>query len=294
MEKQDLYIYVRFPFCPGNCVFCDDRTYGENITDATRYRTALEKEIKSAAGELTEYNIKSVHVGGGALGTLGYGSMDNFLDKLQRIIPAENSKWTVELLPSEINEMNLQILRQRGISKIALGIMGTTKEELKALHRPYTVNLVEHALEALKNAPDMQVSAELVFGIPGQTTEMLSSNVKMLAEGGFNEIRLTRFHDKTKSPREQREYAEETDWHSYIAAAETQLTQLGYARDGKKLVFTRKGEGFEEYHTDETACVMGFGVGAVTRLDGLSYHNTPRLKDYFEHSDNFEQIAILE
>lgn len=294
MDKQELYVNVRFPFCPGHCVFCDDRTYGENITDATRYRTALEKEINAAADELAEYDIKSVHVGGGALGILGYGSLENFLDKLQRKIPARSSKWTVEMLPSEISLMNLTLLKVRGINKIALGIMGMSKDELRALHRPYSINLVEHAVEQLKQTTEFAVSAELVIGIPGQSVEQLAENITKLADAGFGEIRLTRYHDKTKTPAAQREYAEETDWQAYIKAADDVLCKSGYERAGKSLVFAKPGCGFDEYRAGTDAFVMGFGVGAVTRLDGFSYHNTARIADYFAHSDSFEEIAILD
>lgn len=294
MDRQQLYINIRFPFCPGHCVFCDDRTYGENITDATRYRTALEKEINAAQDELQEYDIKSVHLGGGALGVLDYGSLENFIDKLQRKIPADSSKWTVELFPSEVSDMNLSLLRIRGINKIALGVMGMTKEELRTLHRPYSINLVEHALELLKASPDFKVSAELVIGLPNGTAETLTENLEKLCEAGFDEIRLTRYHDKTKSPKEQREYAEETDWRGLTSAAQAVLENNGYAREGKSLVFARPGCAFEEYRAGEDAFTMGFGVGATTRLDGFSYHNTPRISDYFAHSDSFEQIAILD
>ena len=295
MEKQNLSIQIRFPYCPGHCVFCEEKTYGENITAATRYRRALEKEIAAASEELNDYTITSVRLGGGALGTLGYGSLENFIDILQHSIPSgPETVWIAELLPSEISDMNLAILKQHRVRHISLGIMGMTKEELRALHRPYSINLVEHSLQLLPQT-EMKVSAALVIGIPGQTPEQLSAHTERLARAGFQEVRLLRFHDKTISPARQREYAEETDWRGFIGAAERTLSAAGYERRGSSLVFALPGpDFFPEDSLPDTGAVMGFGVGAVTRLDGLSYRNTERMEIYLDHSDSFEDIAIVD
>lgn len=296
MEKEALKINIRLPYCAGNCVFCDERTYGDNIAAATRYRVALEKEITSAAEELNDYDIKSVHLRGGALLVLGYGSLENFIDILQSKMPAAgNAEWSVDLMPGEVDDMTVSILKMRGISHVHCGIMGMTKEELRTLHRPYSINLVESSLKVLKKHPELNVSAELVIGIPGQTVEGFEAGLRTLLEIHPAQVRLTRFHDRTKDAKEQLRYAERTDWAAFIRAAEKLTTEAGMTGAGEELIFSMPGKTFsEDLPEAEDWSIMGFGAGESTCIGGLRYHNTEELGKYLEFSNIPEKIAVLE
>lgn len=293
-KKEALIINIKVPFCAGNCIFCDERSYGENIGTATRYRVALEKEIASAAEDLEDFRLEAVHICGGKLSVLGYGSLENFIDIIKAKLPcSENTPWIIDLLPDEMNDMIFAIMKLRGIEHIRCGFMGMTKQELRALHRPYSMNLVENALERIKAEKQLHFSAELVIGIPEQSPDELREHLKTLLEAEPDEIRLRRFHDRTKDSRQQRSYAELTDWHSFIRAADELLIPAGMERVGAELVYARPGKAFPDTGCEASA-VMGFGLGAETSIDGLHYRNTDDMKLYFEYSDCPEKIAIIE
>ena len=124
--------------------------------------------------------------------------------------------------------------------------------------------------------------------------EQLSSTLETLAGLKPGQISLRRFHNKRLSPVAQREYAEETDWGELICAAERTLSGSGYERAKKSLHFARPGcLRYENSPEADAVGVMGFGIGAVTRLEGLHYRNTADFALYLEHSDDPEVIAEL-
>ena len=136
------------------------------------------------------------------------------------------------------------------------------------------------------------VDVELVFGIPGQTLESFEDDLSRILSFHPAGIILRRFHNNRLTPGEQRSYAEETDWFSYISAARELFAGAGYVEEGRKLSFALPGLLRCVDHTEAGAWnQMGFGIGAVTRLDGLAYRNTSDYSLYLEHADDPSVIA---
>jgi coproporphyrinogen III oxidase-like Fe-S oxidoreductase len=296
MEKETLKLNIHIPFCTGHCVYCERKNFGQNIGYLQRYRRALEIEVESATEELQNYDIASVHICSDSLSLFGVGAMDDFLRKLQEAIPSSaQTEWVVELMPSEIAPEYLHILqKRRKIDRISLELMACTKEELAALRRPYTKNIVEHALKTLQEQPLPGLGIRLAIGIPDQTTDSLKETLDQVLLAVPDQISFLRYHNNRTSAAEQRSYAEETDWQSYIRFAEGYLAQHGFEREGKSLCFARPDRIFRENQTEAAAWnTMGFGIGAVTQLDGLCYRNTNDFALYMEHSDDPQEIAVI-
>ncbi len=296
MKKEPLLINIHIPFCPGRCVYCEEKSFGENIGYIPRYMLALEKELNAAASDLEAYELCSVHFRPECLSLLGPGLLDNLLGKLETLLPADaRTEWVVEAMPGELSRELLYVLQTRHkVDRSVLELMGQRREELKQLRRPYTENVAQSALLRLGAEPVRGLDISYALGLPGQSPEALAEDLAALLPLAAGQISLKRYHDRRLSPAAQREYAEETDWAALIEAAASALGAGGYRRAGRTLHVAREGMLRRECGPEAGRwSVMGFGVGAVTRLDGLSCRNTCDYDLYLEHSDDPSVIAEL-
>ena len=300
MEKKTLQVELEIPFCKGHCVFCHDACLGQNVGYLHRYLRALEKEIKGAAGELEEYEIEQVILHCDGLSLIGPGALDGFLQKIREMLPGKNARWAVSLLPDDWTEELLHVLFSRcHTDAVCLRILAFSKQDLAALHAPFTENLVQHVLKdaSLRGKVFLAQTEwflELAAGIPGQTLQELKENLRRCLQLQPSGITLRRFHNKRLSLEEQLCYAEETDWASLIGGAQTYLADNGLERVGKSLYFVRPGiRPLQRGEQRPGLDVMGFGLGAFTRIDGISYHNTTDYTLYTEHSDEPDVIAVF-
>lgn len=296
MPKEPLLVNLHIPFCPGRCVCCEEAIVGQNAGYLPRYLLALEKEIAAAAEDMADYRLRSVHLRPDCLSLLDAGVLDNLLGKLEALLPADTeTEWVVEAMPGDLSPELLFVLQKRHhVGRIVLELLGSTRAELSALHRPYTENVAQAALRQLAEQPVKGLDIAYFIGVPGQTPEALAERLTALLPLEPGQISLKRFHDKRLSPAAQREYAEETDWAAFIMAARDALGAGGYERAGRSLHFTRQGGLRFENSPEAAGCaVMGFGPGAVTSLEGLRYRNTLDYGLYLEHSDDPSVIAQL-
>ena len=302
MEKEKLLVRIELPFCTGHCVYCEKKTLGQNVGYLQRYRFALEKELKAAREELLEYEIVSSHVEADSPSLFGIGTWDDFLRRLKELIPG-SPQWVVNLMPQELTpEMAHVLVKRQNIDRIQLCLDALRMGDLKRLHRPYTPNLVEHAFTYLQSPEGSllrdRLGIELFYGIPGSSPEAFVEDLKRVLLLSPLQLSLRRFKDRTLPLKEQLTYSEETPWEDYLSGAKELLVRAGYtmqSRRGGMLSFALPG-GLFTWNTPEASAlpIMGFGLGAYTCFENISYHNTDDIALYLAHSDELEVIAVPE
>ena len=302
MEKEKLLVRIAFPFCTGHCCYCEKKTLGQNVAYLQRYRYALEKEIKAAKEELCEYEIASVHVEADSPSLFGIGAWDDFLRRIQELIPA-SPQWVVNLMPQELTpEMAHVLVSRRQIERINLCLSALGRRELRELHRPYTQNLVEHAFTFLLSAEGAslreRLGIELFYGIPGQSPKAFLADLERVLSLKPLQISLRRFKNRTLPLQEQLSYSEETPWEDYLSPAGDLLREAGYSRQSRRggaIYFGLPGGLFVENTKEAFGYpTMGFGLGAYTCFEEVAYHNTNDIALYLAHSDELEMIAVTE
>ena len=228
---------------------------------------------------------------------MGLQAMDDFLGALEKRIPSDpDTQWTVDLQPQDLTEDLLYVLCDRHpVKAIRLELMAFSQRELLALHTPFTANLSEHALSFLTDHKETNrpflLSVSLGIGIPGQSEDSFRKTLLRLLPAQPDQIVLKRFRNRRLSREEQLSLAEETDWSSYIRAAEEFLGSQGYLRSGNSLTFALPGRAFYADESDaKKMSQYGFGLGARTRLEGFSYANTDDYAFYVENSGNPELL----
>src|SRR5690606_9657955 len=95
----------------------------------------------------------------------------------------EVHEMTLEANPSSLTNDKLAAWRALGFHRVSVGVQSFHQDELTLLGRVHTPETAEAALELLAaeaSANGLRYSADLIFGLPGQTTERFLANLQRL------------------------------------------------------------------------------------------------------------------
>lgn len=175
-------IYIHIPFCKQACSYCDFYflTRGELRQP---FVEALVKEIESYAG--TRYSRETIHtiyLGGGTPSLLNRLQLSQIFEALDQTFDLQPIEVTMELNPDDVTADYLNMIQDIGVNRASMGIQSFREEILTFMHRAHTPAEALSALEALEKANFPTFTADLIYGNPGQTLNMLSKDIQKLLE----------------------------------------------------------------------------------------------------------------
>jgi oxygen-independent coproporphyrinogen-3 oxidase len=133
--------------------------------------------------------LKSVFFGGGtpslwapsSLGRVLRAIVDAFDDR------AEDMEVTVECNPSSLTRANAALLREAGVGRLSLGVQSLRDGHLRFLGRLHDSTRAAQAVrDAVEEMP--RVSADLMFGMPGQREVELSDDIDRIVDMGVRHV----------------------------------------------------------------------------------------------------------
>ncbi|EMJ93319.1 radical SAM family heme chaperone HemW [Leptospira alstonii] len=185
-------IYVHYPYCIQKCEYCDFYSVGNGknpIPDETklfqRYKEEIERRI-SGNPQIQNLEFDTIFFGGGTPSRADVSQIADLVQFLKKNIKiSEYSEITMECNPEDITSDFLKSITQAGINRISVGIQSFQPERLNFLGRYYDPSRYENVLETVKNSGISNFSADLIYGIPGQTIdEILNDILRVLSAGG--------------------------------------------------------------------------------------------------------------
>lgn len=171
---ENVGIYVHVPFCQQKCRYCDFPSWaGLGEADARRYFEAVCLEIRAFAAEQGRLSARTVYFGGGTPSYVAADHIGQVMDCIQECfeLPEGAVEATIEANPGTLTGEKCRAYRSMGLNRVSLGLQTTSDEGLKALGRIHTYADFESSLELLGSAGFENISADLMFGLPGQTLE---------------------------------------------------------------------------------------------------------------------------
>jgi len=286
-DSKNLGLYVHIPFCQSICEFCP---YCKTLFDrtlASQYTAALLREIESV-GKMSsggKVQVTSLYFGGGSPALIA--------DDIPRIINRLREYFNItegiglELHPQDVNEETLLKLKRAGITKISIGIQSFQREYLDILGRR-EIDL-ERMFEALSYVSFETVSMDFIFALPGQTIDLLKSEIEFAFSHGANHIAVYPFIDFTFTSRNFPKMKE--------SEKKTLLYQLikycgdkGYIRDS---IWTFSKDGSSKYSSMTRENFLGFGCSATTLLKDQFKINTFDVQKYIERIENGKPATAL-
>jgi putative oxygen-independent coproporphyrinogen III oxidase len=172
-------VYIHIPFCTNKCHYCDFNSYvlkGQPVAD---YLNALEREMALTVAAVPPERIETVFVGGGTPTVLLPDQMERFLSMVARHFPLDDPQleFTMEANPGTTDEEKLAVMKAGGVNRISFGVQSFDNGLLQRIGRIHNTDDVYRSLENARKLGFDNLSIDLMFGLPGQTTEHMRQSL---------------------------------------------------------------------------------------------------------------------
>jgi putative oxygen-independent coproporphyrinogen III oxidase len=294
-------VYVHFPWCLAKCPYCDFVSYVAPSIDHRGYADAVLRELDGRGPSFASREIGSIFFGGGTPSLWQASELGRVLDGIRRRLRmTDDLEVTVECNPTSLGDDNARALADAGVNRLSIGVQSLDEERLRFLGRLHDPGGALAAIgAALRHGPP-RVSADLIFGLPGQSAADAEREAIALTDVGLSHVSCyqltiesgTRFGELAR--RGRLPLAEDGVVAESFLALDEALAARGfrhyeisnYAREGQEA-----RHNLAYWHGDE---YLGLGCGAYgfVRTDGASTHagtargvrwrNTVRPEGYVE------------
>lgn len=172
-------LYIHIPFCRHKCRYCDFPSYGGVESYIPAYTEALCREISTSSRE--GLAVDTIYFGGGTPSLLTIPQIASVLQAVNRHFAVDShAEITLEGNPDSLGREYLKSLHELGINRLSIGIQSFQPQLLRSLGR---IHSSRQAVEAVENAAWAgfdNLSADLMYGLPGQTVQMAADDLSCL------------------------------------------------------------------------------------------------------------------
>lgn len=181
--KDNLGIYIHFPFCIKECFYCD-------FYKVTKFDRVFYDKILSAIPNFCKYlknlgynfqKVSTIYFGGGTPSLISPKMIQKILDTLQNNFNFNNQlELTFEINP-DINPAYLKFLRYLGINRISIGVQTFNLFGLRITGRTHNVRQI---FETIKNVEKFfdNYSIDLIALYPYQTIEFITQDLEIITK----------------------------------------------------------------------------------------------------------------
>ena len=169
-DRSSLFLYLHVPFCEMRCGFCNLFTQSgapEGLTGS--YLDALDRQAQAAAEAINPASFASVAFGGGTPTYLTAAELSRLCDVASRFADLTAIPFSAETSPATATADRLAVLKDRGVTRLSIGVQSFLDSEAHAAGRPQKRSEVDAALNAIRSAGFGTLNIDLIYGIPGQT-----------------------------------------------------------------------------------------------------------------------------
>lgn len=287
MNGQPIGAYIHIPFCRRKCFYCDFPSVEGREMLLDRYVSALSSEIESWGETARGADVASIYLGGGTPSILDTEQVSRILSAvMDNFNVRTGAEITIEMNPESVTMEKLTGYRTAGVNRVSVGVQSLDDEELKFLERVHDAGQARHAVKMAKDAGFENISADLMFAIPGQKLEGWAERLREVVDWGVTHISCYELmpehgtplavavsHGEVKLPETGADFFDET---------ELALESLGfihyeisnYAKPGFECVHNI---GYWEYRD-----YIGAGAGACGTMRGFRTENLRDPEKYIE------------
>ena len=172
-------VYIHIPFCTNKCHYCDFNSYVLKGQPVMEYLDALDREMELTTKRMPPARIDTIFVGGGTPTVLTPELMDVFLGMVRKHFDYDPQavEFTMEANPGTTDEDKLAVMRAGGVNRISFGVQSFDNTLLHRIGRIHNTEDVYRSLELARKAGFANLSIDLMFGLPGQTVELLEQSL---------------------------------------------------------------------------------------------------------------------
>jgi len=182
-------LYIHVPFCLRKCYYCAFHSVKMKTEDIKIWLKDINEQVKSLRSLIGKLVINTAYIGGGTPTVIdeeGWNEIERLFKENFDFVP--DMEFSVEANPETLNDFHIEIWKSMGVTRVSLGVQSLNDNELIFLGRKHTASDAIAAIRILKKHFD--VSADLIFGLHGQSLRNWNFSIRTLLEEGLKHISL--------------------------------------------------------------------------------------------------------
>lgn len=181
MGQQDFGIYIHIPFCQKKCNYCDFPSWPGMEKYWGAYINAAVNELLFKAEKYKNPGIKSIFIGGGTPSLIPHRYISTILCTVyDNYKVSDDCEISMESNPGTLDGKKLAAYMSSGINRLSIGLQACQNHILKELGRIHTFEDFESALILAREHGFVNINADIIFGIPGQTFKEWQETVEKM------------------------------------------------------------------------------------------------------------------
>jgi putative oxygen-independent coproporphyrinogen III oxidase len=192
LTASEVGVYVHFPWCVKKCPYCDFLSIPSAQQDIPheQYADAVIAEIGARRAELGALRLRSVFFGGGTPSLWRARQLGRVLRAILGAFGPGGTppEVTVECNPGSLGPTTARALLDVGVNRLSIGVQGLNEERLRFLGRWHDAERALAAIAAALESGMPRVSADLIYGVAGESAEEAAHEVRTLAELGIGHL----------------------------------------------------------------------------------------------------------
>jgi oxygen-independent coproporphyrinogen-3 oxidase len=254
----------------------------------------LKTEIGMLRARLPEgITLSRLHWGGGTPTLMPADMMTDLARTIFDAVPlGEGAEFSVEIDPNEIDDARLDALAAAGMNRASIGVQDFDPDIQAIIGRDQSYEITQAAVEAIRARGVHSLNADILYGLPNQTTHRMASSVQKLLSLSPDRVALYGYahvpwmarrqqmipSDTLPTPEERLRLFETARrlfaWDGYV--------DIGidhFARDTDGLAIASKAgtlrRNFQGYTDDTAPVLVGLGASAISYFPQGYAQNAP-------------------
>lgn len=286
---KDLSLYIHIPFCMSKCYYCDFTSFPNNKEKIQGYIDSLIKELELYKERIKDYNINTIFIGGGTPSCIDANYIYRILEYINcNFNISKTCEISIETNPGTLNKEKVKIYKESGINRVSMGVQSLNEDLLKVIGRIHNGDDFYKSLELLRKANFNNINVDLMFGLPGQTLDMVLDSLKKVVELNIEHISYYSLI-----------LEENTKLYNMYNQGKINLPNEDVERDmyhkTREYLINRGYEHYEisNYALSNYECkhnltywnvmpYLGVGLGSHSNIEGKRFWNTIHIDKYIE------------
>ena len=175
-------IYIHIPYCHHKCTYCAFYSNTGRREEQQAYAEAVCEELRQRSGEQSDHPIRTIYFGGGTPTLLPIELLSKIVATLRNLFDlSQLEEATIEANPENLTSEYLEALSGlHFFNRISIGIQSFNASDLKIFNRVHTPSQAIDAIRNTLQAGFQNISADLIYGIPGQSISIWKENLQQI------------------------------------------------------------------------------------------------------------------
>ena len=310
-----LALYVHVPFCESLCTFCGcntviTRDHGKGAPYVDLVLRELDRYLELVPA-LASRPVRQLHLGGGTPTFLSSTELSRLIDGIgARVqIAGQFCEGSIEVDPRVTSAEQLQVLFDKGITRVSLGVQDIDPEVQRLVNRRQPLEMTKTLCASARAIGYSSINVDLIYGLPGQTIASTHALSEAIAELRPDRLAVYSFALVPWIKPAQRKFKDEDvpageDKRALYEVIRERLLGEGYveigldhfalptdslARAAEEGTLHRNFMGYAERRTD---ALVGLGVSAISETADC-YHQNEKVLAVYERRAQAGELPTL-